>query len=61
MSETPAPGSPEALERGCECPVTDNGHGKGIHDGRVVNQDGQPIYVFVAGCPLHGAGDWSQR
>lgn len=39
----PTPGSLEATERGCECPVIDNGHGR-RPDGR---------WVIVVGCPLH--------
>lgn len=46
----PAPGSAEAIARGCRCPVIDNHHGIGrpTLNGRV--------YVIVAGCPLHAAG-----
>ena len=45
----PKPGSPEAVAKGCTCPVMDNGRGKGwLGDGErfgwVVNED----------CPLHG-------
>lgn len=44
--EKPSPGSPEAIERGCTCPVLDNNHGRGRGDGQFwVRQD----------CPLHGA------
>lgn len=40
------PGSEEAIEAGCECPVIDNEHGKGVGDG---------LYWMNGGCPLHGA------
>jgi hypothetical protein len=44
----PSPGSPEAVARGCTCPVIDNGHGRGYH--------GQPdVFVYAEGCPLHWA------
>ena len=46
----PNPGSNEAVERGCKCPVLDNSHGKGY-----MMQKG--IFVKVVGCPLHGAPD----
>jgi hypothetical protein len=42
----PNPGSPEAVEQGCSCPVLDNAHGAGIGNGS---------FVFAAGCPLHRA------
>jgi len=48
MSDKPAPGSPDALAKGCTCPVLDNGHGRGYM--------GRPgIYVMNGDCPLHGA------
>lgn len=43
------PGSDQAIENGCTCPVLDNGHGKG-HLG-----DGGKYGYWVNGdCPLHG-------
>lgn len=38
------PGSDEALDNGCLCPVLDNGHGK--------KRDG--LFWRNADCPLHG-------
>lgn len=38
------PGSDEALDNGCLCPVLDNGHGK--------KRDG--LFWMNADCPLHG-------
>lgn len=43
----PKPGSDDALDAGCLCPVLDNGHGRGYM--------GMPgIFVMRADCPLHG-------
>ena len=45
----PKPGSDEATDRGCLCPVLDNAHGAG-HYG-----DGDKYgWVINAECPLHG-------
>jgi hypothetical protein len=45
----PNPGSPEAIKRGCKCPVLDNGHGRG-HLG-----DGEQFGWWThLDCPLHG-------
>ncbi len=51
MSETepepkPSPGSREAIEQGCGCPVLDNYHGKGFGN--------PPKFWINADCPLHG-------
>ncbi len=45
----PNPGSREARERGCVCPVIDNQHGRGYRfvEGR------EPEFVTIVGCPLH--------
>lgn len=56
----PNPGSDQAREGGCRCPVIDNGHGHGYG---VAEIDGKPTPVFVmrADCPLHGIAtnyDW---
>jgi hypothetical protein len=42
----PPPGSDEALELSCICPVLDNSHGKGF-----MGVEG--YYVYAEGCPLH--------
>lgn len=42
--DTPNPGSGQAVDRGCLCPVIDNGHGR------------QPTpwgWWITVGCPLH--------
>ncbi|KKK63772.1 hypothetical protein LCGC14_2990910 [marine sediment metagenome] len=44
--KTPSPGSEEALDLGCTCPVLDNAHGVGYL--------GIPdVYVYTKDCPLH--------
>lgn len=49
MKLTPKPGSREAVDRGCKCPVLDNGHGRGyLADGERFG------FVINEGCPLHG-------
>ena len=47
----PNPGSPEAVEKGCKCPVMDNHNGAGFHMG-----DNGPMFWMVRDCPLHGNG-----
>ena len=42
----PKPGSYEAIQQGCTCPVDDNGHGQGI---------GGEYWWITRDCPLHGA------
>ena len=46
MNTQPPPGSPEAIKKGCRCPILDNHHGKGYHGI-------QGIYVYSGNCPLH--------
>ncbi len=49
-TNTPPPGSPEAVALLCTCPVMDNQYGRGY---RYVQ--GHPVwYVIMADCPLHG-------
>ena len=45
--EIPNPGSPEAVDQGCRCPVLDNARGVGYYgiSGR---------WVYSGDCPLHG-------
>lgn len=46
----PNPGSPEAVEKGCKCPVMDNHNGEGIP------LDGYDKSFWInRNCPLHGA------
>ena len=48
----PNPGTKEAIEAGCICPVLDNNHGKGIP---VKTKDGtiQTGYWMDGACPIH--------
>ena len=52
MSENkiPNPGSDEARQRGCRCPVLDNNHGRGWGK----DEHGNDIFVYNMECPLHG-------
>ena len=54
---TPPPGSPEATEQGCTCPVFDNCKGRGCG---LTDKDGNPLYYINEKCPLHAAGINSQ-
>ena len=45
----PNPGSQEARERGCTCPVIDNNFGEGMPDGH-----GGVEFDMNFACPLHG-------
>ena len=49
---TPPPGSPEAAEQGCTCPVFDNCKGRGCG---LTDKDGKPLYYINEKCPLHVA------
>lgn len=44
------PGSDEAIENGCRCPVIDNRYGRGVWDSP------ENVYVFwySSDCPIHG-------
>lgn len=44
--EEPSPGSPEAVKKGCLCPVLDNHNGKGY-------KGIEGIYIYNGSCPLH--------
>lgn len=46
------PGSSEALEQGCLCPVLTNARGAGYMGG-VKAANGETIYVIDEACPLH--------
>ena len=49
--QVPAPGSPEATEQGCTCPVFDNCKGSGCG---LTDKDGNPLYYINEKCHLHG-------
>lgn len=41
------PGSTEAIDAGCTCPVLDNAHGRGYY--------GNPnAFIYTDSCPVHG-------
>lgn len=44
-----APGSPQAVSNGCECPVLDNRHGAGLY----TDTDGSIAYAVNHNCPIH--------
>lgn len=47
--QEPTPGSVEAVNKGCLCPIMDNGHGKGV------GGNGEEYGWWVTTeCPLHG-------
>ncbi len=45
---TPNPGSKEAIEQGCLCPVVDNHKGKGI-----LQPDETILFWYTSNCPVH--------
>lgn len=44
----PYPGSREAQNAGCLCPVLDNAHGRGYHC------DNHEQFIIAGDCPVHG-------
>lgn len=48
----PNPGSDEAIEQGCICPVLDNNHGQGADGG---------YWWITRDCPLHGAKERTMK
>lgn len=48
----PNPGSKEAIEQGCKCPVWDNNHGVGVG----TDSDGKPLFWYSSDCWLHTKG-----
>lgn len=49
----PNPGSQEAIDQGCKCPVMDNFYGKGIP---FPEEDGtyRTAFWMSGDCPIHG-------
>lgn len=43
------PGSKEAQDQGCTCPILDNHYGQGVPDG-----NGKVNFWMNGDCPLHG-------
>ena len=56
--DTPNPGTQEAIDAGCTCPVLDNGWGKGSG---YLDKDGKPTFWRDADCPLHGYIDLGNK
>lgn len=54
------PGSQEAVNAGCECPVMDNARGAGYLGG-MKDENGEVMFVVNLKCPIHGVKDESQR
>lgn len=50
----PSPGSREAVDAGCTCPVSDNCHGAG--NDMASAMAGKPTFWISGDCPLHGKG-----
>jgi hypothetical protein len=46
MTDTPNPGSDEAIAEGCSCPVLDNGRGRG-------SGYGEGMFWINGDCPVH--------
>ena len=49
IKKVPNPGSPEAVEAGCLCPVLDNHYGKGVGAGK---RDAS-LFWYSDACPVH--------
>jgi len=47
--DVPPPGSDEAIDNGCVCPVIQNEHGEGYMGG--------DKYVMRFDCPIHGESE----
>jgi hypothetical protein len=50
VKPVPNPGSPEAVKKGCLCPVMDNRRGRGC--GRT-GENGDPLFYMDEACPVH--------
>jgi hypothetical protein len=48
----PNPGSPEAQDQGCACPVLDNHYGRGMK-----GKDGEALFWINGECTIHGKGN----
>ena len=46
------PGSTEAIALGCICPQIENHYGEGV-----CSFEGERLYWFTVGCPVHGNVD----
>lgn len=55
---TPNPGTPEAIDAGCTCPVMDNNHGQGVPTRWP--EPSEPSFWFSKGCPVHDPQETSE-
>lgn len=55
MTNTPNPGSKEALAIGCMCPALDNSHGKGAFGGMARDGNNEVLFWISQICPIHGS------
>jgi hypothetical protein len=55
MNDSPNPGSQEAIDKGCTCPVLVNQHGDGCY-----TTDGIPMFWISETCPIHGINKTSE-
>jgi hypothetical protein len=53
LKSVPNPGSSDALDQGCLCPVMDNCYGAGAQGTNGKPQD-EKVFWQAANCPLHG-------
>lgn len=56
MSDTPNPGSAEAVVDGCTCPIRDNDYGRGAM--RVGDPYPGTVWFIGYNCPVHRAKDY---
>lgn len=50
----PFPGSSEAVEEGCLCPILDNDYGQGYHC------TDKSQFIVVETCPIHGSKEYQE-
>lgn len=48
-----APGSRDAIDAGCSCPIVNNCYGKGAY----FKGDGNPVFWYNEKCPIHGKAE----
>ena len=46
------PGSKEAQDAGCTCPILDNEYGEGV------DYEDKKVFWITEGCPLHDTKEW---
>ena len=45
------PGTKEAIDAGCSCPIMDNNYGRGYWE----DEDGTPLFVYNLDCKYHSS------